>query len=463
MSLLSRLLGRTAPPQQVRRFDGAAGGRRGWGMGTFGRINPEVGAAGASLRSRAAYLAMNNPWISQAVANWTGALIGPGIVPTSKHPDPETRRACNLYFQDWAEGADAEGRTDFWGLQSIIADSMVKAGEAVAMMVDSDDGPQLRILPAELLDESKTVELRDGRWIFGGVEVDATGRRIAFWVYPERPASVFTTYAPSVRIDAETVLHVFKPNAPGQLRGVSWLAPVILPASEFDQLCDALLMGAKVAAMHAGFIIDTNGTAGEPYDGAATPSLEPGALVRLPFGTDIKFNSPGQVQQIDAFLKLNLRQLAAGLGLPDHLLSGDLTGANYSSLRAGLLPFRQRVEQIQYGVLVPQFLAPVWRAVIRHGIVSGEIPANDFEANPAAYLRAEWLPPKPMQVDPLKDTQATVAEMDAGLTSRRKAVAERGWVLEDLDAEIAADTFQRPAAQTPDDDKMSEEQNGIQE
>ena len=46
-----------------------------------------------------------------------------------------------------------------------------------------------------------------------------------------------------------------------------------------------------------------------------------------------------------------------------------------------------------------------------------------------------------MQVDPLKDVQATVAELEAGLTSRRKAVAERGWALEDLDAEREADLF----------------------
>jgi lambda family phage portal protein len=276
---------------------------------------------------------------------------------------------------------------------------------------------------------------------YAAIEFPPTPRhdlRVAYWILPEKPNSVWTTYAPSVRVPADQVLHVFKPLSPGQLRGITWLAAVVLAASEFDQLCDAHLVGAKVAAMHAVFIIDLNST-GAVYDGEDVPSMEPGAMVRLPGGTDIKTNSPAQLQQIEAFLKMNLRQLAAGLGLPDHLLSGDLTGANYSSLRAGLLPFRQRVEQIQYGVLVPQFLAPVWRAVILHGILSGDIPATDFESNPAAYLTAEWLPPKPMQVDPLKDTNATVAELEAGLTSRRKAVAERGWVLEDLDEEIAAE------------------------
>lgn len=438
------LFKRKAEPVQTRRFDGAAGGRRASGMGRFGRINPEVAAAGTSLRSHASYLAMNHPSISLGCANWTGALIGPGIVPTAKHPDAEQRRAINAYFEAWAIEADAEGRTDFWGLQTAVADSMVKAGESVVLILDTDAGPRLRVIPADLLDESKTAELSDGRSIFSGVELDANGRRLAYWIAPERPGNAFATHAPSVRVDAGSVLHVFKPLAPGQVRGVTWLASIILQASEFDQLCDALLVGAKVAAMHAGFLVDANGTGGTPYDGIEVggimeSGIEPGAVKVLPAGFDVKFNTPGQLQQVDAFLKLNLRQLAAGLGLPDHLLSGDLTGANYSSLRAGLLPFRTRVEQIQYGVLVPQFLAPVWRNVITYGVLSGELHAPDFEQNPQAYLIADWLPPKHLQVDPIKDIQATVAELGAGLTSRRKAVAERGWVLEDLDAEIAAE------------------------
>lgn len=438
MGLLDRFRTRKAEPARVRSFDGAAGGRRASGMGQFGRINPEVAAAAPSLRSRASYLAMNNPWISQACANWTGALVGAGIVPTSKHPDPEQRKAINAYFEGWAGAADSECRTDFWGMQAILADSMVKAGEAVALILDTEDGPRLRIIPADLLDESKTSELSDGRSIFSGVELDGNGKRLAYWIVPEKPGNLFAQ-SQSVRVDAGSVLHVFKPLAPGQVRGVSWLAPVILPAGDFDQLCDALLVGAKVAAMHTGFITDMNGTSTDAYDDQGDVSLEPGALRRLGVGQDVKFNTPGQLQQVEAFLKLNLRQLAAGLGLPDHLLSGDLTGANYSSLRAGLLPFRTRVEQIQYGTLVPQFLAPIWRKVIAHGVLSGELDAPDFESNPAAYLTAEWLPPKPLQVDPLKDIQATVAELEAGLTSRRKAVAERGWNLDDLDAEIASD------------------------
>lgn len=451
---IPKLFSRPAKPQAVRRFDGAAGGRRGFGIGNFGRVNSEVSASGATLRSRARYLANNNPWMSQAVANWAGALVGSGIVPTPKHPDESTRADLTAAFQGWADDADADGRTDFWGLQADVARGLVIDGEAFLHVLPSEDGPRLRLLPPELVDESLTRELGNGAVIVQGVEFDADGRRVAYHVLPYRPHDQFANYAPPVRVPADEILHVMKPLAAGQVRGVSWLAPVILSASDFDQLCDALLMGAKVAAMHSAFLIDLNGTGGEPYDGTGEggileTGLEPGTMKRLPTGYDVKFNIPGQLTEIGAFLRLQLQQLAAGLGLPDHLLSGDLSNANYSSLRAGLLPFRQRVEQIQYGILTPQFLAPIWRHVVAYAVLSGDLAAPDYESAPRAYA-AEWLPPKPMQVDPLKDTQATVAELDAGLTSRRKAVAERGWALEDLDSEIAADPRQAAKESTDD-------------
>lgn len=455
----------------VRRFDGAAGDRRGWGMGTFGRINPEIAAAGASVRTRSRYLAANNPWISPAVSNWVGALIGPGVVPTAKHPNEATGKALTAHFNLWADDADADGRTDFAGLQADMARGLVIDGEAFVHLVAGNHGPQLRLIPPELVDESMTRELGDGRFIVQGVEFDSNGRRLAYWIFPQRPTDQFASYAPPVRVAADDVLHIMKPLAAGQVRGISWLAPVILAANEFDQLLDALLVGAKVAAMHAGFLIDQNGTAGgSVYDGTQSGSImetgiEPGTLKILPSGMDIKFNAPQQTAEVAAFLRLNLQQLAAGLGLPEHLLSGDLTNANYSSLRAGLLPFRQRVEQIQYGVLVPQLLRPIWKRVITLGVLSGDLDAPDFEASTRDYFAVEWIMPRPMQVDPLKDVQATVAEIEAGLTSRRKAVAERGWSIDDLDEEIAADRAReaslgiapgKPVASTTDKEEAAE-------
>lgn len=435
---------RQAAPQMVRRFDGAAGGRRGSGMGTFGPVNSEVAAAGPQLRARARYLVQNNTWINHAVANWVGALVGSGIVPTAA-PD------SLAVFNTWAATADADGLTDFWGLQATLARAMVTDGEVFAQVIDGPDGPQYRAIPAELVDESMTRPLDGGGFIINGIEFDAGGRRAAFYVFPSKPTDLFQTYAPPIRIPASEMLHIFRPLAPGQVRGVSWLAPVILGASDFDQLCDALLVGVKTAAMFAGFLTNMNDTGGaDPFGGDDQPSLEPGTMQKIPGGWDVKFTSPQQAQQVQSFIRLNLQSLAAGLGLPEHLLSGDLSNANYSSLRAGLLPFRQRVEAIQYHTLVPQFLGPVWREVITWAAAKSDLPG--FEDDPRAALAVEWLPPRPLQVDPVKDTEATILEIENGLTSRKKAVAERGWNLADLDAEIAADTFQPRTAAAPKKD-----------
>ena len=72
-------------------------------------------------------------------------------------------------------------------------------------------------------------------------------------------------------------------------------------------------------------------------------------------------------------------------------------------------------------------------------ILAGRIDAPGFEADPEAWLAASWLPPRNDWVDPAKDIQAEIAAIDAGLMSRRQAVAARGYDLEALDDEIAAD------------------------
>lgn len=406
-------------------------------MGTFGPINPEVAAGATLTRSRARYLAANNPFLANGVDNWSAALVGAGIRPTPRADDADTRRAASRAFETWADDADAAGRTDFWGLQRDIARHLIVDGEALVIVHDDADGVRLQVVAPEQLDEAKTAELGGGRMIASGVEFDAQGRRVAYWLLPHRPHSTFTDYAPSIRFDAADVLHIMRPLGAGQVRGLSWLAPAVLSASELDQLMDALLVGAKTSAMFAGFLTDLNSTGALPFDGEQAGNimdtgLEPGTLKVLPAGVDVKFSAPDAAKDSPAFLRMNLQALAAALGLPEHLLSGELTNANYSSLRAGLLPFRARVEQAQYGTLVPQFLRPVWRRWIVTEVLSGRLDLTPD-------LAAEWIMPRPMQVDPQKDLAAVKEALALGLTSRTKAINELGWNADDLDEEIAAD------------------------
>lgn len=409
----------------------------------FGPINPEVGAALHLVRARSRYLAANDPFASNGVANWCGALIGPGIRPAPKAETQDARALAGGAFEAWADDADHAGRTDWWGLQRDIARHIVVDGEALVLLRDGPDGLRLQVLPPELLDESKSGTLSDGREIVQGVEFDAEGRRVAYWVLPQKPASIYAEYAPAVRVDAADVLHVFQPLSAGQVRGVPWLAPAALTASELGQLMTALLVGTKVSAMFAGFLTDLNQTGGFPFDGDQTGSimdsgLEPGTLKVLPAGMDVKFAAPDAAKEAAIVVRSNLLAYAAALGLPEHMLSGDLNNANYSSLRAGLLPFRARVEQVQYGTLAPQLLRPVWRRWIATEVIAGRLDVSP-------ELRAEWIMPRHAQVDPAKDMAAVKEALALGLMSRTQAIHEMGWNPDDLDSEIAADRARETA------------------
>ena len=77
-----------------------------------------------------------------------------------------------------------------------------------------------------------------------------------------RPGDPLAFSAWTCRVPAADCLHLFKLLAAGQLRGITWFAPVLLRLHELDQFEDAALVKAKVAALFTGFITDPDGTAG---------------------------------------------------------------------------------------------------------------------------------------------------------------------------------------------------------
>ena len=143
-------------------------------------------------------------------------------------------------------------------------------------------------------------------------------------------------------------------------------------------------------------------------------------------GQDIRFSDPARIgREVIEFLEITAAEIAAGLGVPFEQLTTDLRRVNFSSIRAGLVEFRRRTEAIQFNVLVHQFCDPVWRRWVTTEILAGRLAAPGFERDPEPYLSANWLPPKTHWVDPLKDAEGEVVAIEAGLMSRRQAVAAR--------------------------------------
>jgi capsid protein len=72
-------------------------------------------------------------------------------------------------------------------------------------------------------------------------------------------------------------------------------------------------------------------------------------------------------------------------------------------------------------------------------VLSGALTLPRYEANRSQLLAVDWLPTKWDWVDPLKDANAEIAQIEAGLKSRTQAIAERGYDAEQVDRDIAAE------------------------
>lgn len=423
----------------VRRFEGATGGRRGQGFVTFGQINAEVGAAAELIRRRGLGQVRNNPYAANGIAALVTGAVGSGIKPRSLHASPRVRAELHRRFAEWEARADADGVLGFYGMQALAVRTLFEQGECFAHLVVTPQGLRVRLLDPEMVPADETRELGDGRRIIQGVEIAASGERLAYHVNKHRPGELGAFTYEKIRLAAADVAHLFLPLAPGQVRGISRLAAILLRLHEIDLWEDAALVKAKVGALLAGFIVDPTGAA-QPFEGSAQNgvldlSLEPGTMKALPPGYDIRFSDASKVgaDNLD-FLKIQLRAVAAGLEVPAYLLDGDLSQANYSSLRAALVEFRQRIEALQYGIVIQMLCRPIWRSWIATELLAGRLRGNLDE-----LAAAEWITPRQPWVDPQKDAAAVGEALRLGLMSRSQAVAELGWDIEELDREIAAD------------------------
>jgi len=456
MNWLDRAIGAVAPGAALRRarqrqalghltraYEGARTGRRtdGW-VASGTSANAEIGPALSRLRERSRDLVRNNPYATKAVEAMVSNLVGTGIMPRARAGRQRLVKVADGLWQDFATSCDADGRTDFSGLQALAVRTMAESGEVLVRLRDRrlEDGLpvplQLQLLEPDHLDTGKSAELPDGGFVLQGVEFDPVGRRRAYWLFPVHPGEVAVFGRGrllSQRVAADRVLHLFDRTRPGQVRGVPWFASAIVKLRDLDEYDDAELVRKKIEACFAAFVTGdeeaaTLGASSIDAEGRRIERFEPGMIEYLPSGRDVRFATPSSSGGYAEYMRVQLHAIAAGVGLTYELLTGDLSQVNYSSIRAGLIEFRRRMEALQWQLLIPGLCQPVWRRFVAVGQATGALQAG--------VIGAEWTAPRFEAVDPLKDIQADILAVRAGLMTLKEAIARQGYDPAQVLAEI---------------------------
>jgi lambda family phage portal protein len=384
-------------------------------------------------RERLRFVFDINPFAVKAKSSILNNLVGYGITGTIKGT-----RALQNAWTGWEKVCDFDGVYDLYGLQALIASIWLDDGEVFIVQRIVPGGAvhplRLQVLDVDMLDT--TAAVADMR-IRDGIEY-ADGKPVAYHFKRSREIA---SYGNPVRVPAEQVIHLFHRTRSGQWRGRPFFESVLDALDDTDDYLEAEGIRKKIEACFVGFrspslegddpAIGTIETDTADPDMPPEESFYPGMIVNGRPGETMTFGEPKAGGGLGEFMQWAGRRIAAGSRATYEHVTGDLSNVNYSSYRAGNLEFQRFIGRLQWLLFIPRLLNPIaeWWTDVGYatGLVNARAPTF------------KWTPPPFGSVDPGKDIKAKREEMAAGVESLRNVAAERGYDLDELTDEIAAD------------------------
>jgi lambda family phage portal protein len=412
--------------------------------------NSILWADGKANRARARELSRNDPYAKKFLKMVRANVVGPdGITLQAKVKNKrggklnkEVNDLIEVEFTNWTRPkyCNVNKRMSWCALKQFAAMQWAMDGEVFiqfAIDASSPYGLRLRFIDPDQVDQAYNVlKLPNGNQIVMGIEVDPDFAPVAYWIWETNPSETFSAIRRRLRVPAETIVHCYIQEYVNQVRGIPWMVASMFRMNMLEGYEDAEVTAARGAASMMGFIKSDNGIEYEGQErvnegGAPDPNgdiamdFEPGAFNRLQPGQDVvKFDPQHPNSSFSAFVKAVLRGAAAGLGVSYTSLANDLESVNFSSIRAGLLDERDEWKLLQ-GHFIEHFIQPIFEKWLELSVLSNRInlPGYDLDTVSTSIV---WKGRRWTWVDPLKDVQAEVLQINSGLKTMTASLAERG-------------------------------------
>lgn len=381
-----------------------------------------------TLRMRSRYEAENNSWLAGMLRTASNHIVGTGpslqIMTTDREANARLEGAWNLWTGSfpWVEMLKLAVRADWCD------------GECVGLRLssghDSDIDLGVRLYEAEQLSDpwqspvDHTVE--------DGVRIDdKTGIPVEYHLLRHHPGDRIAV--DTLRGEwwpAEDVIHTFRMDRPGQLRGIPRIAPALEDFIKQRRWEIATLRAAENAALQATAIRTNSASveaASSPGDFLNVQLPDSGATI-LPEGWDIQNLKPEHpTTNHEAYTRVNLTKTARCLNMPYHVASGTSRDSNFSSANMDLrLAWVGEVksEQLRFEMqFVRRVVAWFFDALVTatgkyRGALDGLPAISDI---PYALT---WDPIP--TVDELDSAAASADRMSTGLSSLSEELGGRG-------------------------------------
>lgn len=459
--------------REVRRFEAARQTRLTYGWTTSNTaFNADLRMDLDALRARARDLVANNDYARKFLAMAVSNIVGPNgfsfqsrAAKPDGTPDNADQDAIETSLAGWCEAGecDVTGKNSLVDICRTVVRALAGDGEALVRRIKSRKfayGLRLQLLDIDRLDVRYNVDLPSGNRVVMSVELDVFGRPVAYWLLTQHPGDPLRHAQKTQereRIPAAEIFHLFVSERPEQVRGLPWMHTAMLRLQMLAGYEEAAIVAARTGASKMGFFVSPDGTAqgiadGQTEDGQFVTDAEAGAFQVLPEGYDFKAWSPEYpTQNYDSFVKATLRGIASGLNVAYNTLANDLEGVNFSSIRSGTLEERDQWMLLQ-GWLIGAFLRPLFNDWIETALLSGAIVSfgTPLPASRLQKFRAhQWQGRRWQWVDPVKDVEASLMAIRAGLQSPYAVAGQMGLDLDEVMADLARANAAAEAAGLP--------------
>lgn len=452
-----------------------------------GSVREDIDFNNYTLRQRGRLLYMGNPVAASGIKTHRTNTVGLGLRPNPR-PDAkflglspegvaEWSDLVKREFSLWASGkgsCDATGINDFYEMQQMLLCSWLATGDVFVLVQRAGRtwrtpySLRLRAIEGDrvatpagagalsfvALTNGKNPD--NGNRIYDGVEIDSGGGIAAYWFRNTHPFEWTDEAVTFKRVEASgrstglpNVIHIMNAERPDQYRGVTYLAPIIIPLLQLNRYTEAELTAAIVASFFTGFVTsEAPGNDVPLYEAAPAGDTgvgyDPNEYQMGP-GTINVMNPGEKIEQVkpehpaagyDKFADTICTQIGAALEIPRELLLKQFT-ASYSASRGALLEAWKSFRTYR-SWFVNDFCAPAYELWMDEAVSLGRIPAPGFFSDPAvraAWLKTQWIGPSSGQLDPVKEVQAEILACQNGFSTYEDSTLRLNG--SDFDANVA--------------------------
>ncbi len=417
------------------RYDAAATSeenRRHWSnadaLSADAAANPGVRR---TLRNRARYEVANNSYARGIVLTLANDVVGTGPRLQMLTDKDETNRFIEKEFMAWAKAVNLAEK-----LRTMRV-ARAEDGEAFGVFTSNEKLPTRVKLDLKLVEADQVTTPTLGRLadmvldpnLVDGIVFDGFGNPVEYHVLKYHPGSVNMGFTLDYDlIPAESMVHWFRSDRPGQSRGIPDITPALPLFAQLRRYTLAVIGAAETAADFAGILYTdapANGEAEsiEPMD---VIELEKRMLMTMPGGWKMgQVHAEQPATTYGEFKKEILNEIARCLNMPFNIAACNSSGYNYASGRLDHQTYYKslRVEQSHLELVVLDRLLTAW---LSEAILVSDYLPLWMRTAPTQVGEHQWFWDGHEHVDPAKEANAQETRLKNYTTTLSDEYARKG-------------------------------------